>query len=341
MCKRRGRRSRGRPTAALNFPATASPCPMGHGARSAAATCPRLARCATRTRAKACSRVRHGRRRGRRCAARWACRHRPTRNSAACRRASTLPGARRPSASLTTRRRCTGVAGRGAARAGAGAGLRVHQEGHILAHRAPGERRCSTRAGGFLRSAWSSPAGSRRRLGAVWTATPAASSRRSRPTAASSPSSPSPPTWCRATPTGSRTSSSATGGPGAPSGSASAGQRASQRGQRQHSASRARRSRADGRFVAFTSARHQPGARRHQRRARTSSSATAARARPSGSASARSGAQANGASGYPGALGGRPLRRLRSRSPATWCRATPTGTTTSSSATGRPARPSG
>ena len=74
-----------------------------------------------------------------------------------------------------------------------------------------------------------------------------------------------------------------------------------------------RRSRRDGRFVAFSS-EPQPRPGRHQRPSTTSSSATARRARPSGSASASGGVQGNGdSSDLPaGDLGRRALRRLRS-----------------------------
>ena len=69
--------------------------------------------------------------------------------------------------------------------------------------------------------------------------------------------------------------------------------------------------------------RGQPRARRHQRRRRTSSSATAGRARPSGSASGRAAPRATRQL-RPGDLGGRALRRLRLVRRPTWCRATPT-----------------
>ena len=73
----------------------------------------------------------------------------------------------------------------------------------------------------------------------------------------------------------------------------------------------------------------------------TSSSATARRARPSGSASSSGGAQGNGCSFEPGALGGRALRRLRLGCHQPGAGRHQRHRATSSSATARRARPGG
>ena len=129
--------------------------------------------------------------------------------------------------------------------------------------------------------------------------------RRCRQTVATSPSTPTPPTWCRATPTASTTCSSTTGEPGTTE-RVSVG-RGRHPGQQRRSFLPALS--ADGRFVAFESRRHQPGAGRHQRLRATSSSATGRRAGPIGSAWVRTAARATAEPGS-GALGRRPLRRL-------------------------------
>ena len=138
------------------------------------------------------------------------------------------------------------------------------------------------------------------------------------PTAATWPSTRVRATWCRVTPTASRTCSCVTARRGAPNGSASPATAAQANSTKHRALDQRRRPLRRLRRMRATWCRATPTA------SPTSSCVTARRGPPSASASASDGAQANGDSLGPCDLRRRPLRGLRVSSRATWCRATPT-----------------